>query len=456
MYDIETIKQQFAKVISFSQGIEHPKVDELFQIWETNKQKWIDKFKGELIIELPLKVTFNLDKESKSSRLNEFADMIWNVYNNGRLVDFIEANQEAFYKNILEKDYHDETVSIPAGMKMVKAFKYFEDNKEILSVLQNLASVLIQENKVEGKLCFSVHPLDYLSLSQNTYNWRSCHSLDGEHRAGNLSYMLDKSTVICYLKGEDGVRLPMFPEDVLWNSKKWRTLLYISDQENLIFASRSYPFSSSTGVDLALTYFVDIIQGDKSYNWTNVSNYGIRDYTDTHGEIKKLNHLYIPLADKLYDVNTMFIEPNNALHFNDVKYSTYYNKPYYIYRNPDFWYSSKYVEVTFSVGHDIPCLYCEEKIIESADTFICNDCDLKYGTEENNNFVYCDCCGRREYRDNLYSVYIGGGDYELVCEHCANTECFECANCSNLIYNSDKIYDSDTNEYYCNECFEVL
>ena len=28
---------------------------------------------------------------------------------------------------------------------------------------------------------------DYLSLSENAFNWRSCHALDGEYRAGNLS-----------------------------------------------------------------------------------------------------------------------------------------------------------------------------------------------------------------------------------------------------------------------------
>ena len=73
-----------------------------------------------------------------------------------------------------------------------------------------------------------MHPLDYLSLSENTYNWRSCHSLDGEYRAGNLSYMMDKSTVICYLKSNDDVILSNFGPEVKWNSKKWRVLLYFS------------------------------------------------------------------------------------------------------------------------------------------------------------------------------------------------------------------------------------
>ena len=40
-----------------------------------------------------------------------------------------------------------------------------------LYTLQNKASQIIQEDCVEGTVCFSVHPLDYLSISENIYNF---------------------------------------------------------------------------------------------------------------------------------------------------------------------------------------------------------------------------------------------------------------------------------------------
>lgn len=46
-------------------------------------------------------------------------------------------------------------------MKLVKAFKYFEENSRSLEDIQNYASRIIQEDKIEGTLCFSVHPLDF-------------------------------------------------------------------------------------------------------------------------------------------------------------------------------------------------------------------------------------------------------------------------------------------------------
>ena len=148
----------------------------------------------------------------------------------------------------------------------------FEEDEKTLSAMQDYASTVIQENKITGKLCISVHPLDYLSSSENTYKWKSCHSLNGEYRAGNLSYMCDTSTIICYIKGEEEAKLPNFPSDVLWNSKKWRVLLNISDYKDIVFAGRQYPFSS---IDL-LNKVKDILISKTKIlapwgysNWTN-------------------------------------------------------------------------------------------------------------------------------------------------------------------------------------------
>lgn len=61
--------------------------------------------------------------------------------------------------------------------------------------------------------------LRFLTSSVNTYNWRSCHALDGEYRAGNLSYMADNVTFMCYIKGEAKLQYPFLPHGISWNSK---------------------------------------------------------------------------------------------------------------------------------------------------------------------------------------------------------------------------------------------
>lgn len=210
-------------------------MDELIENWYKAKEKFIRHFGGTPIYEVG-KVSFHLSVDQKRSRVNDFVDRVVNTYGNGRLGDFINDNLDGFFDNQVVKDYEN----IPRGMKLVKAFKFFEPHsKTTLERLQNEASRIIQEDKIEGILCLSVHPLDFLSSSENTYNWRSCHALDGEYRAGNLSYMCDESTIMCYLKTEAGdMKLEHFPANVRWNSKKWRMLLHFSENTDMIMAGR--------------------------------------------------------------------------------------------------------------------------------------------------------------------------------------------------------------------------
>ena len=195
----EDIKEQFKAVIRYSQGIEEPKIDYIFREWEENKKRFLYLFGGP-IYEWPVPVEFSLDDNQKRQRAMEFADIVADSFNNSDLAGFIDDNIDTFFENKVSNDnYH----GIPKGMKLLKAFKYFEDNKCSLRNIQDMASQIIQEDKIRGTICFSVHPLDFLSSSENTYNWRSCHSLDGEFRAGNLSYIVDDSTFMVYLKGAD-------------------------------------------------------------------------------------------------------------------------------------------------------------------------------------------------------------------------------------------------------------
>ena len=59
MYNIEDIKEQFKKVIAYSQeiNIKDINVDDLFEKWHIAKKSFIDAFQGRLIVELPEKVS---------------------------------------------------------------------------------------------------------------------------------------------------------------------------------------------------------------------------------------------------------------------------------------------------------------------------------------------------------------------------------------------------------------
>ncbi len=463
----EDIKEQFKSVISYSQDIPNPKIDLLFKEWEENKKRFINRFGG-LIYEWPEPIEFTLDPKEKRVRAMEFASNVSDIYNNPILAEFIDENIDTFFENKVSKNLDGK---VPEGMKLIKAFKFFESNKTTLRSIQDYASQLIQENKIKGTLCFSVHPLDFLSSSENTYNWRSCHALDGEYRAGNLSYMTDNSTFMVYLKGSDNQILNRFGS-IKWNSKKWRMLIHASENDNIIFAGRQYPFNSKNGIDTVLNIYNNFLAKESSSKlqvnfWPNlISKYnGWRaDYVDGYVPYDadpneppiELKGKYIVYEKQLIELNQIVKEGFDSLNYNDVLKSSCYTYPYYAILNTYSNYSLDHLlKHPIIIGGKALCLHCENNLIHNSETMRCDDCELKFGTEDNDVYSSCDCCGARIYIDDAICV---GDNGDLVCDRCYDTQCFICSCCDNIYYNTERVfipkYDEDDGVWYCRQCYE--
>ena len=460
--NILEIKDKFIKVIQYSQKIEEPKVDELFSIWLENKKDIIKAFGDQLIYEMPDKVTFELSEEGKEDRVQNFINMCWNMGLED-LGSFLDWERKGFFENICDRDYNE----VKKGTKLVKAFKHFVKDPKILTDMQNRASQIIQENKIDGKICFSVHPLDYLSISENTHNWRSCHALDGEYRAGNLSYMMDKSTIVCYLKSDEEAKLPNFPEEVKWNNKKWRVLLYLSDDWKMIFAGKQYPFSTQSGMNLILNkcfnyeaeikYRKPITYGRNQYKncfWSNWTDYKLRDIKENDIVFNYQDLHYIPLNDCLISLYDLVLNGEGSKQFNDVLSSSCYI-PMYCYLLEEGWWSDKNYCLAnsenskFHIGERTYCLYCgKEEVMDSGSgTMMCYDCEKEHGVSENDSFGFCACCGLRIEVEN--SFYM---EDQLYCAECFDNLGAKCANCGDYYLKDNMHYKEEIDEYYCSWC----
>lgn len=472
--NLEQIKEDFDKVIRYSQGIPDPKTDKLFAIWAEKKAKIIHAFGNKYIYEYPEKVSFELGESERHQRLNDFITKIAFTYDQDDLSNFIEDQMDGFYKNITVKDYHFHIFNsdgysvektIKKGTKLIKAFKYFiTDDKKMLFDLQNEASRLIQENKIEGTLCFSVHPLDFLSVSENTYNWRSCHSLDGEYRAGNLSYMMDDSTIVCYLKGEDDVILPGFGPEVKWNSKKWRVLLYLSNDWKMIIAGRPYPFKSKTAMQFVLENIEKVFPNNRVsdvdiWNKTNPQKTGWTEWNEiVFGQNFQLTNNItivqhsplIAVGHTMKRIEEVVQDAEGAKQFNDVLMSTCYT-PIFTAKYKQYFYDSALLtsnDTHFTIGGYTYCLWCgERECLNGADTMMCMKCELEHGTSDSDLFSTCDCCGCRVAEDDL--SYIEG-DY--VCPTCLETECKQCEHCGDTVFNNHITYNKKEKKYLCFDC----
>lgn len=446
---IEMLAPYVNEVIEYSQGIPTGKVNSipLLEKWYEAKKHFIDRLDGRLIYEFPETISVNLTDTQKETKAVDVASVLGSSYGNKDLCDFVYSFRKSFFDNKLPEDYKYKDIIIPKGMKLIKAFKYFEDDKKILSAMQDYASTVIQENKVTGKFCISVHPLDFLSSSENTYKWRSCHALNGEYRAGNLSYMCDSSTVICYLKGEDDVKLPNFPGTVKWNSKKWRMLLFFSDYKNIMFAGRQYPFFSKEMLTItkrALIVGTSILSRFSNYvEWTDER---LEEYTNKNG-LKISFNPCIPLPGKLMELKTLIKDEilfdNEALHFNDLLYSSCYI-PYYSYNIYSIFLEDEKVKVGCN---EVPCLICGKDVLYSSESCFCEDCHYKYEECEDDDGQMCDNCG--SYSHDL--VYVTGTN-EYLCGECLDELCSMCEECGEFYLKEDVNYDPEDEKMICRYC----
>ena len=95
----------------------------------------------------------------------------------------------------------------------------------------------------EETLVFSIHPMDFLTMSMNDSNWSSCFSPDGENAATIFSAMQDSSSFIVYIprKKSEMVLYKSGEEKEHWNNKKFRILCQYSQDFDALREGRHYP-----------------------------------------------------------------------------------------------------------------------------------------------------------------------------------------------------------------------
>lgn len=453
MSQYRNIQEQFTKVMEYSQGgcfDIFPEMDfsGLFERWRKNKSNlmFTPFFDEEnLIYEYPKKVSFGLDENTKQERLNRFIKELWDF---PFLQDFLRVNKPNFFENRVVEDYPAPHGTARRGMKIIKSFKlFFEEHDVNLKRLQAEASAIMNEDKIEGTFCLSIHPLDYISISDNDHNWHSCHALDSDYRAGNLNYMIDKHTVVCYVKTGEDRKISNFPHSVPWNSKKWRVLLFFDKGCNFVMASKQYPLQSEE----ALAFF------QKAWDRAHYCTDGAQKYAHlTHfspwhkEQIKSVNidgyeytfeHPMIPIGNHMLPIHKIYVPGKNTLQYNDILKNDAYNKEvrytYLVseanwgwYKNAGIQYpdlglhmrTSKYLftekEPPFiQAGEEVYCPHCGLDVISTSDAILCDHCTLKFYKHDildEDYYPVCDMCGER-------FIYYEGiwYDGQHICEKCA-------------------------------------
>jgi hypothetical protein len=248
-----------------------------------------------------------------------------------------------------------------------------------------LHSQCLNQKKLTGHLCLSIHPLDYMTMSDNDCGWTSCMSWEdyGCYRQGTVEMMNSPMVVVAYLTANDDMRIY---NNYYWSNKKWRQLFIVDN--HMIGNIKAYPYRNDYLTKVVLDWLKELaVQA------------GMGPYCN---EIIK----YDAFKEFEYKSNKVEIHPHVDYMYNDFASSQY------AYLNEHFGEDEENWAWHFSYSGPSECMLCGEI-----------DCDFEnegslvgFCCEES---YYCTCCGGRYYSaDELTEV-----DGELVCEYCVENEC---------------------------------
>lgn len=241
-------------------------------------------------------------------------------------------------------------------------------------------SQALNQKLLKGTLCLSIHPMDFMTMSDNDCGWVSCMNWPepGCYRRGTVEMMNSPMVVCAYLRAADDMRVP---GGYSWANKKWRELCIVTP--DLITNVLGYPYRN----EVLSTMCVD---------WLRELNTEVI-YTQKPVKMNTYEWTIIPELDK-----SIRLEPYTNAMYNDFGegHMTYFGTHLA---------DREYKEITlhFNYSGRSICLDCgrETSNFDTEGNLICMDCSPTYRCTECGNALYDECDG----------YYVDG---EILCESC--------------------------------------
>lgn len=150
--------------------------------------------------------------------------------------------------------------SSPEREKRVEKLKNLEKH---IKQFENLMSLNINRT-INTDIILSIHPLDFMTMSDNDSNWSSCMSWRdfGSYRSGTVEMMNSASIVIAYSKAEKPMNLFEGKDEYEyeWNNKTWRELFIVT--KDFIYPIKGYPYHSKEFEEFVITKIAEL--GEKN------------------------------------------------------------------------------------------------------------------------------------------------------------------------------------------------
>lgn len=416
---LSIIKRNFNYTDSAEESIK-----DVLNKWSINKEKIYQLFGNKEIISHEVSELRN-DEDDIQKFFDTFKENLFKYFNNLYLLNVFNkflneaVGLEGFKNNKVLNDWEYEgrigNLKISKGMKFSKAIKYFFTINGAKNELQNYYSTFSQKmySKKKGCIKLSIHPYDFLSISDNDRDWDSCHSIyNGDYRVGNLNYMADGVTLVAYYITEDDNYDRLndgFGNILSWNSKVWRMLVHIKQENNKIFIvyNKQYPY------------------------------YSFQFLTEVDNMIQNLfqNKEFSPLKRYDEEKDSVCKQAIFTCQYNDIK------RPKTFCRYAPYSYNLKDFCNFITIGEPVLCLQCGEEIAIETKEGTCDNCTIVENT--------CELCHREWDVEDLYYL---ASDGIYICPDCLEEYYTYCEGCGEYIRKENIKYKNGKG--YCKKCFE--
>lgn len=301
--------------------------------------------------------------------------------------------------------------------KLAKAFDMETPTLEEYRIFQSNIVAMAMKGK-PATLVLSVHPMDYITMSDNNCDWDSCMRWMGDepggcYRRGTVEMMNSPCVVVAYLESETPF-YPCFNLHTPWSNKKWRTLFVVDDE--IIAQIRSYPYSDPILIDECMEWLGEIM------------NFRDREVHEFWND---------GYAGRLVPVNTAWSDIHIEFYCNAMYNDFLYTHQIMVNRGIE-----SLIDNTLCMNYSGPsvCMACGQAsedddrcFFEDTANVVCDECG-------NFDYIYCAECGERidPHSDNYFTLPNG----DVVCE-----DCYSELTTYDEIYDED-IFNDDAADYY--------
>lgn len=270
-------------------------------------------------------------------------------------------------------------------------------------------SLILNQKQLSGTLNLSIHPLDYITMSDNSCDWTSCMSWAdwGSYRRGTVEMMNSPCVVVAYLTAKD----PYNIGNNTWYNKKWRELFIIN--EDLISDIKGYPYNNETLELQVMDWLKELAEKNGMHYDDKIRN--IEAYNPQQLAEKDYEHMFTIK----YMTDTMY---------NDCEYQKIYLSK--THTDISTYTPNGLKEITVDYSGISSCMVCGEvdPCFSNEDDLVCVDC---------NGTITCACCGDRVDLDEAVEF-----DDNYYCSYCYDEHVTNCPVCG------EEIWDSETTKIY--------